>query len=98
MHLAQSYLSNVYSSFLNKGVMLHKVLLCCLLMSLECVTRSGFTVTQCKDVSDSSEMLQFILLVKGVPVLNLSTPEHRPVCTVLPQVHFTALKLLHPGQ
>jgi len=64
MHLAQSYQSNLYSSFLNKGVMLHKVLLCCWLMCLEYITGASCTVTRCMFVFDFSEMLQFILLVK----------------------------------
>jgi len=87
MHLAQSYESNLYSSFLNKGVMLHKVLLCCWLMCLEYITGASCTVTR-MFVSYCSEMLQFILLVKRAPVLNLLTPEHQLLCTVLPKSIF----------
>jgi len=87
MHLAQSYQSNLCSSFLNKGVMLHKVLLCCWLMCLEYIIGASCTVTHCMFVSDCSKMLQFILLIKRVPVLNL-TPEHQPLCTVLPKSIF----------
>jgi len=101
MHLAQSYRSNLYSSFLNKGVMLHKVLLCYWLMCPKCleyVTGATCTVTHCTFVSDCSEMLRFILPVKRALVFNLLTPKHRPLCTVMPQVHIWVLKLLHPGQ
>ena len=88
MHLAQIYQSNLCSSFLNKGMMLHKVLLCLLLMCpkyLEYITGASCTVTHRKFVSHCSEMLQFILQVKRAPVFNSLTPEHRPVCTVLPK-------------
>jgi len=76
MHLAQSYQSNLYSSFLSKGMMLLKVLLCCWLICLKCleyITGASCTVTHRKFVSDRSEMLQFILLVKRAQVLNLLT-------------------------
>jgi hypothetical protein len=90
MHLAQSYRSNLYSSFLNKGVMLYKVLLCCWLMCPKCleyITGASCTVTHCMFVSDCSEMLQFILLIKRALVFYL-TPKHRPLCTVLPKSIF----------
>jgi len=91
MHLAQSYQSNLYSSFLNKGVMLHKVLLCYWLMCpkrLEYVTGATCTATHCAFVSDCTEMLRFIFPVKRALVFNLLTSKHRPLCTVLPRSVF----------
>lgn len=88
MHIVQSYQSNLCSGFLNKGVMLHMLLLCCLLMCpkcLECIAGASCTVTHCRFVFDCLEMLHFILLVRTAPVLNLLTPQLWPLCTVLPE-------------